>query len=128
MSAFTLKTFDELTTAELYAIVTARTAVFIVEQNCPYQDTDGLDAHCQHLYRMNNGDIEAYLRIFDRSSVADHHSPRREGVAPLGRIITTESARGTGLGHQLVETGIEHVRATMPHVYTVFISAQEPSG
>lgn len=122
---FTIKNFDELTNTELYAICAQRVAVFVVEQNCPYQDIDGLDPRCQHMFVMNNGEIDAYLRVFDRGTVDDHHSPRREGVASLGRIITGPNARGRGMGHQLVAAGIEHVRVAMPHVHTIFISAQE---
>lgn len=122
---FQLKTFDQLTKSELYAILRQWIAVFVLEQNCPYQDIDGLDPHFQHLFAMPDGEIEAYLRIFDRGLVKDHHAPLRPGGASIGRVITAKFARGTGLGHRLLEAGIEQVRKSMPHIHTIFISAQE---
>jgi len=48
-----VKTFDELSTTELYQILKARNEVFVVEQNCPYLDTDGTDEIALHLWAEN---------------------------------------------------------------------------
>lgn len=60
---FQLKTFNELTTTELYNILKERTDVFVVEQNCPYPEVDGKDLQSYHLFKEENGEIIAYLRI-----------------------------------------------------------------
>ena len=91
--------FHELTPDDLYDIVTLRTAIFIVEQNCPYQDSDGADRVSHHLWtRGADGEIAAYLRVVP---------PGIKYVEPsLGRIATASSVRGTGLGRALVREGI----------------------
>src|SRR6185437_16977300 len=91
--------FQELAPADLYDIVTLRTAIFIVEQNCPYQDSDGADRVSHHLWtRGADGEIAAYLRVVP---------PGIKYVEPsLGRIATASSVRGTGLGRALVREGI----------------------
>src|SRR5256885_8238388 len=55
--------FRDLTVDELYAIVAVRERVFVVEQACVYQDADGLDPRCRHLWAADRGAIVAYLRI-----------------------------------------------------------------
>jgi len=91
---FTLKSFDKLSAKELYEILKARMAVFVVEQKCPYQDIDGLDFNAHHLYLEHDGEIKGYLRILKKD----------ETTARLGRIITTE--RGKGYGLDLLKEGI----------------------
>ena len=64
---FVQKTFDELTNRELYEILRAREAVFVVEQNCPYYDIDGLDYPSLHMfYKEEDGSVQACLRIFEK--------------------------------------------------------------
>lgn len=96
--------FDALTPAELYGIVQARTAVFIVEQTCPYQDSDGIDPACWHLWSTGaRGEVTAYLRVVP---------PGVKYAEPsLGRILTTEMGRGIGLGRLLVAEGIRRAEA-----------------
>lgn len=60
----TVKFFDQLTTNELYEILQARTAVFIVEQACSYQDIDGVDRQALHITLREDGKLLAYLRLF----------------------------------------------------------------
>lgn len=88
------KAFNEMNTRELYEILKARTAVFVVEQTCPYQDIDGLDYTANHLWIEEGGVIKAYLRMFKLDN----------GMARFGRIITTE--RGKGYGAILLNEGI----------------------
>lgn len=56
---YQVKTFDELTTRQLHAIYRARTAVFVVEQNCPYQEVDGKDLAALHIFAEQDGAIAA---------------------------------------------------------------------
>jgi ElaA protein len=93
-----LRTFAELTTGELYAIMSLRQRVFVVEQNCPYLDADGVDAACRHLWAERGGAIAAYLRIVPAGVKFPELS--------IGRVITAPEARGTGLGRELMTRGI----------------------
>ena len=61
--SWNLKKFDELTNIELYNLLKERTLVFVVEQNCPYLEVDGKDPFSYHLFKEDNGEIVAYLRI-----------------------------------------------------------------
>src|SRR6185295_1561218 len=104
--------FDELSTAQLYAILALRERVFVVEQAAAYQDTDGLDLAARHLWTQraapgslgspgSPGLIEAYLRIVPAGAKYDEVS--------LGRIVVAPEARGTGLGRALVRKGLAAV-------------------
>ncbi len=96
------RAFAELSSAELYAIVTLRERVFIVEQACAYLDADGIDPVARHLWAETDAQaIAAYLRIVPAGEKFDEVS--------LGRIITAPEARGTGLGRTLVRRGLDRV-------------------
>ena len=60
---FSLKTFDELTSVDLYHILKARSQAFVVEQNCAYQDMDEVDFDCLHLIAHQNAALVGYCRI-----------------------------------------------------------------
>ncbi|MFI5239025.1 MAG: GNAT family N-acetyltransferase [Gemmatimonadales bacterium] len=91
--------FDGLGPGDLYDILELRTAVFIVEQHCAYQDTDGADRVAHHLWaRGQDGKIAAYLRVVPPGIKYSEPS--------LGRIATSLSSRRTGLGRALVREGI----------------------
>lgn len=84
----TVKHFNELTNGELYEILRARAEVFVVEQNCPYQDLDGKDFSAYHVFLSEEGKIKAYVRVLDRGVSFDEVS--------IGRVITTERKKGYG--------------------------------
>lgn len=83
-----VKTFEELTREELYAVLRLRNAVFVVEQKCPYQDLDGLDIYAIHVFLRDCDGIKAYLRILPAGSLAS------EPV--IGRVIAVDRRRGQG--------------------------------
>lgn len=84
---------------ELYDILRARNAVFVVEQACPFQDCDGMDRVSHHMWTHGeDGEVAAYLRVVPPGAL--YHEPS------IGRIITAASARRTGLGRLLVSEGI----------------------
>ena len=93
------KSFSELTTTELDEIYKIRLAIFVVEQNCVYQDIDGKDQKAFHLFAKKEGEIIAYTRLF---KPGDYYTE-----ASLGRVLVTKSYRGTGLGHQLIDESIK---------------------
>ena len=96
MSDVIIKKFDELDKTELYEILETRMKVFVVEQQCPYQDIDALDDGGVHLYIKKDGRIAAYLRIIDKEP--------SEKTVQIGRVLTTE--RGIGLGEEILKAGI----------------------
>ncbi len=91
-----VKKFDELTTAELYEILRVRAEVFVVEQNCAYQDLDGVDLEAYHVFLHENGKIVAYLRVVDKGKRLDEVS--------IGRVISLR--RRKGLGGELMRLGL----------------------
>ncbi len=101
MDTITVKKFNELSAMELYEILSARSAVFVVEQSCPYQDPDGKDINSYHLYiASDDGKIKAYLRVCP-AKVA------RQDVT-IGRVITVQ--RGAGLGAKLVKYAMQFAK------------------
>lgn len=98
---FVQKTFDELTNRELYEILRAREAVFVVEQNCSYYDIDGLDYPSLHMfYKDEDGSVQACLRIFEKVD--------EPGTMQIGRLVTV--ARGVGLGGKILYQAVEWIR------------------
>ncbi|MDO4983906.1 MAG: GNAT family N-acetyltransferase [Eubacteriales bacterium] len=83
-----IKRFDELTVNELFEIYKLRVSVFIVEQNCPYQEADEFDRSALHLTLRENGKILAYARVLPAGTVFDEVS--------LGRVIAVERRKGYG--------------------------------
>jgi len=104
------KRFAELEPAELYALLGARAEVFVVEQACAFLDLDGLDAFAWHLlgWGEHNGvrSLAAYLRLIE---------PGRKYVEPsIGRVLTTVSFRGIGLGRAAMAEGLARARDLYP--------------
>jgi ElaA protein len=106
----------ELSAEQVYAVLAARVAIFVVEQNCAYQDLDGLDADAEHLIVWSGAEVAGYLRVLGPGTRFDDPS--------IGRIITTQPFRGSGLGRDLVAKGIERTRLRYPG-QPVRISAQQ---
>jgi ElaA protein len=92
-----VKHFSELTLNELYEILKLRAAVFVVEQNCAYQDLDEVDKDAYHVYIKDEGRIVAYLRVVDKDKRLDEVS--------VGRVISLK--RRIGLGSKLMKVGLQ---------------------
>ncbi len=109
----------ELDGAALYAVLAARQQVFVLEQQCLYADIDNEDQYARHLLGWSNDggsrQLLAYLRCF---APGDKYPE-----AVLGRVLTVESARGKGLGRQLMAEGIRRVGQNFPGS-AIRISAQ----
>ena len=108
-----IKKFDRLTPREVYEILKIRTAVFVVEQNCSYQEVDGTDYESLHVWLEENDEIVAYLRIFEKDS--------ENGTVQIGRVLSKR--RGEGLGAKVMEHGIEAAQLEMG-AKAIFIEAQ----
>jgi ElaA protein len=95
-----LKKFGELTLDELYSILELRSKVFIVEQNCIYNDPDGKDQVAWHLIGTEEDQLIAYSRILP---------PGIAYIDPaIGRVVTSPSKRKSGLGRELMNRSIKH--------------------
>ena len=109
----TVKRFEELTTEELYRLLQLRVSVFVVEQNCPYQELDGLDRDALHLWLEDGGEIAAYLRILDRGAESEH--------VAIGRVIAAR--RGRGLGSRILREWIRTAEEVL-HADAIYLEAQ----
>lgn len=101
MITWILKPFDSLTINELYAILRLRSEVFVVEQNCVFQDMDNKDQQCHHLMGWKGNLLAAYTRLVPPGVSYEQ--------ASIGRVITSPLARGGGLGKTLMEKSIEEL-------------------
>lgn len=96
------KKFTELSIDELYQILRLRSEVFVVEQDCVYQDIDNKDQKALHLFFTANNKVVAYTRLFDAGLYFD--------TASIGRVIVKESHRKDGLGHDLMQQSIQTIK------------------
>ena len=115
MINWVLKKFADLLPAELYAIMQLRNEVFVVEQNCIYQDTDNKDQLSYHYMGWQNDKLVAYTRILPPGLAYTEPS--------IGRVVTSPSARGGGIGRELMKKSIEQVKNIFGTV-TIKIGAQ----
>ena len=93
-----LKKFEDLTTVELYAILKLRNEVFVVEQNCIYQDADDKDPLCYHFMGLFNEKLVAYTRIIPPGISYEY--------AGIGRVVTSPLHRKKGVGKELMKLSI----------------------
>ena len=112
-----VKSFQELSLEEFHDIIALRIQIFIIEQNCPYQEVDGKDKLAHHLFFKNEMDeIIAVTRILPQGiSYAE---------VAIGRVVVHEDYRGTGLGNQLMSDSMNFVRDKYGEV-PVRLSAQK---
>ena len=95
-----LKNFEQLTTTEMYQLLSLRTAVFVVEQECPYQELDGKDQLAQHLWLENeSGEILALCRLLPQGVSFEE--------ASIGRVLVRPNFRRQNLGRALIEKALE---------------------
>lgn len=109
------KRFGELSADEVYTILCVRQQVFVLEQECLYLDADGKDRKCFHLMGFDRDELVAYARILDAGVSYKEVS--------MGRILTTDKARGTGAGMELMEVGLQQIKNHYGNV-PIRISAQ----
>ena len=113
---FTSKTFEQLSKQELYQILQLRAEVFVVEQNCPYQDIDELDFDSIHVCGYLDEELVAYSRLIKPGS--------KYSGASIGRVITKKIIRSSGAGKALMNKSINECREQWKEG-SIFISAQE---
>jgi len=111
-----IKKFHELSTQELYDILQLRSEVFVVEQDCVYQDLDGKDVKALHIIGYKNKKIVAYTRVF---KAGDYFKE-----ASIGRVTVRKSERQYGFGVQIMQASIEIINKTFGPT-AIHISAQK---
>ena len=111
-----LKHFRELTIQELYNILQLRSEVFVVEQNCIYQDIDGKDQKAVHIFIKENKDVLAYSRVFNEGEYFENPS--------IGRVVVKKEKRGTELGKKIMMEGAKYIKETFTNK-KIEISAQK---
>ena len=113
---FASKTFEQLSKQELYQILQLRAEVFVVEQNCPYQDLDELDFDSIHVCGYLDRELVAYSRLIKPGS--------KYSGASIGRVIIKKVMRNSGTGKTLMHKSISECRKQWKEE-SIFISAQE---
>jgi ElaA protein len=98
-----IKKFRELSTEEIYNILKLRSEVFVVEQNCVYQDIDEKDKKATHLFIEKNNDIIAYTRIFKKGDYYEENPS-------IGRVVVSKKERGKNLGKEIMLNSIEFIK------------------
>jgi ElaA protein len=102
MIEISIKAFNELTTEELYDLLKLRAEIFVVEQDCVYQDLDGKDQKALHILGYKNGKIAAYTRVF---KPGDYFKE-----ASIGRVLVKENERQHKYGYTIMKASIEAIK------------------
>ena len=113
---FQIKLFSELNTTELYQILQLRSEVFVVEQDCVYQDIDFKDQKALHVFGFKNDKVVAYTRIFKPGDYFEN--------ASIGRVVVAEKERKFGYGHLIMKASISAIKNNFK-VDEITISAQK---
>lgn len=92
--------YQSLTTDQLYEILRLRAAVFVVEQDCVYQDLDNKDQKAVHVLGYKGADLVAYTRVFGPGDYFDQ--------ASIGRVVVSRGHRGLGYGYQIMQSSIDY--------------------
>ena len=98
-----IRTFDELSIQELYAILQLRSEVFVVEQDCVYQDVDDKDQKAIHIIGVKGNQVVAYTRVFKPGDYFDDTS--------IGRVVVKASERKYGYGRTIMQATIDYIEA-----------------
>lgn len=101
---YRIKSFNELTTKELYTILQLRIAIFVVEQNCPFQDLDGQDFKATHIYSIKENQCIAYARIIKTDCKE----------AMISRVMISHENRGEKLAYDLMEFSVKQAQKIHP--------------
>ena len=101
-----VKSFDGLTNTELYQVLRLRSEVFVVEQDCAYQDMDNKDQKALHVLGLKEGQIVAYTRMF---KPGDYF-----GNASIGRVVVAKDQRQYGYGKMIMEASLSTIEERLP--------------
>ena len=110
-----IKSFEQLTTTELYQLLQLRSEVFVVEQDCVYQDMDGKDEMALHVLGYHDDQLAAYTRLFKPGDYFKESS--------IGRVVVKDLFRKHGYGYNIMEASIDYLEKKVV-VNRIEISAQ----
>ena len=110
-----IKPFEALSVVELYSVLQLRSEVFVVEQNCVYQDIDGKDAKALHLFGEYEDEIVAYARLFKPNDYFEN--------ASIGRVVVSQNHRDKKWGYDLMQQAIKAIQENYNET-KITISAQ----
>ena len=110
-----IKSFDQLGTQELYDILALRSEIFVVEQECAYQDLDYLDQQSTHVLGTEDGKLIAYTRVVPPGLSYDDY-------VAIGRVVVDRKHRGHNLGYEIME--VSNKLAIQTYKRSIKISAQ----
>lgn len=111
-----IKTFNELILDELYQVLQLRSEIFVVEQNCVYQDIDGKDQIALHVLGFKNDTLIAYTRCFDQGIYFEE--------ASIGRVLVKETERKFNYGHDILKASMDIIQSRFKTA-KIKISAQQ---
>ena len=97
-----IKHYSDLSKDEFHDIIALRIEVFVVEQNCPYQELDGLDKDAYHLILTENGNIIGTMRLLKPGVVYDELA--------IGRVVSSPQHRGKGLGYKMMDYAMDYLK------------------
>ncbi|MCL6293464.1 GNAT family N-acetyltransferase [Jejuia spongiicola] len=97
-----VKTFQQLTTQELYDLLQLRSEIFVVEQDCVYQDIDGKDQKSLHVIGFKSNKIVAYTRVFKSGDYFNY--------ASIGRVAVVKNERQYKYGYDIMKASIEAIK------------------
>ena len=116
MISWSIKSFDELNKNELYDLLKLRSEVFVVEQNCVYQDIDDKDIKGTHFFGQDGSDLIAYLRVMEVGGLYPNY-------ISIGRVVVKQTHRNKKLGNEILAKAIDFCRKKFPKT-PIKISAQ----
>lgn len=115
MLTIKIKFFTDLTTQELYDILHLRSEVFVVEQDCVYQDIDNKDQKALHILGFKNDALVAYTRVFKSGDYFKE--------ASIGRVVVAKNERQDNYGYEIMKASIEAINTHLKEIIIV-LSAQ----
>lgn len=113
---FIAKKFEELSLQNLYSILQLRAEVFVVEQECAYQDIDNKDQYALHILAIEQNEVVAYARCFDSGFYFEE--------AAIGRVVINKAFRDKGYGHSLLKAAICAIEENF-NTLNIKLSAQQ---
>ena len=114
MICWSIKSFDELNKNELYDLLKLRSQVFVVEQNCVYQDIDDKDTKGSHFFAHDGSDLIAYLRVMELGVFYPNH-------ISIGRVVVKHTHRNKKMGNEILVKAIDFCKKNSPKLRLKFL-------
>ena len=111
-----IKNFQDLSNTEIYQILRLRSEVFVVEQQCIYQDIDNKDEKAVHIFLKEKNEIIAYSRVFKEKEYFENPS--------IGRVVVANKRRMYGVGKKIMNISINYIKQNIK-AKSIEISAQK---